>query len=462
MSLKPSDLWRTNSSRLLLIFGGLFTLWCAALIGVIQWNTTRYLSNIVDLKLDNLTRYFKTLDRERLPEAIAATEAFDLRDVLSHGVFDRDGKRLMGNLASIPSELPLDRAVHLLTKGVQRSSGYHPVHARGIALNLTSGELLVLVRDTSVVDAVGAIIWRAMLFGLPLIVIPGLIGALLLSRGPLRRVQAIEAAVQPVMRGDLRQRLPDSGRGDELDLLAGIVNTMLAQIERLMGEVKGVCDNIAHDLRTPLTRLRTQLHRLQLETSAEDTRSLLIERTIGDADALLDRFRALLRISELEDMHRRAGFDEVDLVATLKHVREIYAPLAEDKQIAFALDTPSKVPAVRGDPHLVFEALSNLVDNAIKFTPPQGTVRVRTTLDANGPRIDVIDNGPGIRACDRGAVVQRFYRGGTAPAEQGQGLGLAIVAAIVKLHSFSLEIGEGTAGGAKVSLMCWPSVDKAA
>ncbi|MDC8015923.1 sensor histidine kinase [Tahibacter soli] len=462
MSLKPADLWRTNSSRLLLIFGALFALWCAALIGVIQWNTTRYLSNIVDLKLDNLQRYFTTLDRERLREAIKATEAFDLRDVLSHGVFDRNGKLLMGNLASIPPELPLDGAVHLLTDGVQRTSGYHAQRARGIAVYLTSGELLVLVRDTSVIDAVGAIIWRAMLFGLPLIVVPGLIGALLLSRGPRRRVQAIEAAVQPIMRGDLRRRLPVSGHGDELDLLAGIVNTMLVEIERLMGEVKGVCDNIAHDLRTPLTRLRAQLHRLQLETPADDTRAALIERTIGDADALLDRFRALLRISELEDMHRRAGFAEVDLVATLKHVREIYAPLAEDKQIEFALETPTKVPAVRGDPHLVFEALSNLVDNAIKFTPPQGTVRVHTTLDANGPRIDVIDNGPGIRACDRGAVVQRFYRGGTQPAEHGQGLGLAIVAAIVKLHSFGLEIGEGDGAGAKVSLMCWPPVDKAA
>lgn len=459
MSLKLSDVWRAGTTRLLLIYGGLFALWSVALIGVIQWNTTQYLSNVVDLKLDNLARYYMTLDRARLREAIAVTKALDLRDIISQGMFDESGHRLAGNLAGIPAELPLDGKVHLLVRGVQRVEGHHPARARGIAVRLASGELLVLTRNTSVVDAVGALIGGAALWGLPLIVIPGLIGALLLSRHPLRRVREMETAVEPIRRGDLRKRLPVSARRDELDLLAGIVNGMLDEIERLMGEVKGVCDNIAHDLRTPLTRLRAQLHRLQHETPADDPRAGLIDATIADADALLDRFRALLRISELEDLHRRAGFDEVDLAATLKHVGEIYAPLAEDKQIAFTLETTEPLPRLRGDPHLVFEAVSNLVDNAIKFTPPQGRVRVRTTLDAQGPRVDVIDNGPGIDAGDRSAVVQRFYRGASAQGEAGQGLGLAIVAAIVKLHRFRLEITECGGGGAKVSLLCWAAAD---
>jgi signal transduction histidine kinase len=459
--LKPTDLWRTGTSRLLLVYGGLFALWCVALIGVIQWNTRRYLSNVVDLKIDHIAEYFHGIDRSRLPEALAVTESLDLRDVISHGLFDRDGKLISGNLARIPESMPLDGKVHALEHGVQRVEGHHPVRARGIAVRLRSGELLVFVRDTSVIEAVGAIIERALLWGLPLIVIPGFIGALLLSRQPLRRVRAMETAVQPIMRGDLRRRLPLSARRDELDLLAGIVNSMLDEIERLMGEVKGVCDNIAHDLRTPLTRLRAQLHRLQHETDANDPRGALIEATIADADALLDRFRALLRISELEDLHRRAGFDEIDLDATLKHVGEIYAPLAEDKQIAFTLDTPGGAPPLRGDPHLVFEALSNLVDNAIKFTPRHGHVRVRATLEPQGPRIDVIDDGPGIRACDRGAVVQRFYRGAGGQGEAGQGLGLAIVAAIARLHSFRLEIADGSGGGARVSLLCWAGTPEA-
>ena len=459
--MKLTDLWRTGTSRLLLVYGGLFALWCVALIGVIQWNTRRYLSNVVDLKIDHIAEYFHDIDRSRLPEALAVTESLDLRDVISHGLFDRDGKLISGNLARIPEGMPLDGKVHALEHGVQRVEGHHPVRARGIAVRLRSGELLVFVRDTSVIEAVGAIIERALLWGLPLIVIPGFIGALLLSRQPLRRIRAMETAVQPIMRGDLRRRLPLSARRDELDLLAGIVNSMLDEIERLMGEVKGVCDNIAHDLRTPLTRLRAQLHRLQRETDTNDPRGALIEATIADADALLDRFRALLRISELEDLHRRAGFGEIDLDATLKHVGEIYAPLAEDKQIAFTLDTPGGAPPLRGDPHLVFEALSNLVDNAIKFTPRHGHVRVRATLEPQGPRIDVIDDGPGIRAGDRGAVVQRFYRGAGGQGEAGQGLGLAIVAAIARLHSFRLEIADGSGGGARVSLLCWAGTPEA-
>lgn len=453
--MKLSDLWRTATSRLLLVYGALFALWCVALIGVIQWDTRRYLSNLVDLKVDHIAHSFRDLDRSRLPEALALTKSLDLRDVISHGLFDAGGRRISGNLARIPDGLPLDGEVHTLPDGVQRVEGHHPVRARGIAVPLRSGELLVFVRDTSVIEAVGAIIERAVLWGLPLIVIPGLIGALLLSRQPLRRVRTMEAAVQPIMRGNLRRRLPVSARRDELDLLAGIVNSMLDEIERLMGEVKGVCDNIAHDLRTPLTRLRAQLHSLQRQTDTNDPRAALIDATIADADALLDRFRALLRISELEDLHRRAGFDEVDLAATLRHVGEIYAPLAEDKQIALSLEAPAALPGLRGDPHLVFEALSNLVDNAIKFTPRHGHVRVRMTLEAHGPRIDVIDDGPGIRAGERGTVVQRFYRGATPHNEAGHGLGLAIVAAIVRLHRFRLEIADGDQGGARVSLLCW-------
>lgn len=460
--MKPADLWRTGTSRLLLVYGGLFALWCIALIGVIQWNTRRYLSNVVDLKIDHIAQYFRNIDRSRLPEALAVTESLDLHDVISHGLFDEASRRISGSLARIPEGMPLDGKVHTLANGVQRVEGHHPVRARGIAVRLHSGELLVFVRDTSVIEAVGAIIERAVLWGLPLIVIPGFIGALLLSRQPLRRVRAMETAVQPIMRGDLRQRLPLSARRDELDLLAGIVNSMLDEIERLMGEVKGVCDSIAHDLRTPLTRVRAHLHRLQRDTAASDPRSALIEATIAEADALLDRFRALLRISELEDLHRRAGFGEIDVTATLKHVGEIYAPLAEEKQIAFTLEMPQGVPPLRGDHHLVFEALSNLVDNAIKFTPRHGHVHVRATQEPHGPRIDVIDDGPGIRASDRSAVVQRFHRGTGGQSEAGQGLGLAIVAAIVRLHSFRLEIADGNGSGARVSLLCWAGTPDAA
>jgi signal transduction histidine kinase len=156
-------------------------------------------------------------------------------------------------------------------------------------------------------------------------------------------------------------------------------------------------------------------------------------------------------------MHRRAGFTEVNLVATLDHVREIYMPLAEDKQIAFTFEIAADIAPVHGDPNLLLEAVSNIVDNAIKFTPRGGRIRIRLSNDGvpAGVRIDVIDSGPGIRTSERGAVLQRFYRGTCSNKDvSGSGLGLSIVAAIVKLHGFRLEIVDNPAGGAWLALLC--------
>jgi signal transduction histidine kinase len=249
--------------------------------------------------------------------------------------------------------------------------------------------------------------------------------------------------------------LPVSGRRDELDMLASIVNRMLDRIERLLGEVKGVSDNIAHDLRTPLTRLRAQLYRLQAETDPTDAHRPMLEQCIVDTDALLDRFRALLRISELEDLRRRAGFAEVDIADTLRQVYELYTPVAEDKGVKLELSAKGTAP-VNADAHLLIEALSNLVANAIKFTPAHGTVELRAERTANGARIDVLDNGPGIPTAERGAVLRRFYRSESGRDAPGFGLGLSIVAAIMHLHDFRLEISDNNPRGARLTIYCWP------
>lgn len=444
---------------MLLLYGALFTVWGGVLIGALHVSTTRYLSQVVDQILEQRLHFLINVDREDLPALMAASGQLDLRDVMSYGLFDAGGHFISGNIVRPPAALRTDGRVHALPGGVLRRGRVESLPARGVATYLDNGELLVLARDTSVIDELGVIVRNTLLWGASLTLIPGVIGGFLLSRGPLRRVRLIENAVQPIMRGDLGRRLPISGRGDELDLLAGIINTMLAEIERLVAEVKGVGDSIAHDLRTPLTHTRARLLKLQHQSSGDNAE--LVERCITDVDALLARFRALLRISEIEDVRRRAGFARIDLADVARAVHELYAPLAEDKGVKMLLRTERPAP-VDADYGLLFEACSNLVSNAVKFTPAGGRVTLSVydgesgDSDSDGaPGIEVLDTGPGIAAGEREAVLQRFYRADPSRQSQGFGLGLSIVLAIVRLHRFQLLIGDGEDGaGTRVRLRC--------
>lgn len=451
--LRARGPWRSSTARLIAIYGALFVVWSTVLIGIVHWETRRYLSQVVDQILEQRARYFTTVERSHLSEALETASAADLQGLMAYGLFAADGRWLSGNIVEPPAALPRDGRVRLLRDGIQRRDHPGAFSARALALSLDSGELLVLARSTSVIDQVGVILRQSLLWALSLTLIPGVIGGYMLSRGPLRRVRAIEAAVQPIMRGDLGRRLPLSARGDELDLLAHIVNTMLAEIERLIGEVKGVCENIAHDLRTPLTRLRTRLHRLHQQVPPDHPAANLAVGCSDEVEALLRRFSALLRIAELEDLRRREGFASVDLAAILRGVHELYTPLAEDKQVRLELHL-EPLPCVHADRELLFEALSNLVSNAVKFTPAGGTVHLCAGPYGGGARLSVQDSGPGIPAEERAAVLERFYRSETTRQLPGSGLGLSIVSAIVRLHGFELDIGTSPAGGTRVVLAC--------
>ncbi|MHA6204755.1 ATP-binding protein [Dyella soli] len=456
MNVRPNA-WHSATSRLILIYGALFAAWGFILVGVIQWETTRYLNGVIDQVLQQRMHYIAATEPARLAATVDAASTIDPHGIMSVGLFDRDNRPIAGNIARLPPALVPDGKVYLLKHGLPRPDrDADRVRARGLAAKLPNGQTLVIAKDTSTIDGVGAIIRRALLWGISLTIIPGLLGGFLLRRGPEQRIRALQEATDPIRQGDLSRRLPVSRRGDELDLLAGIVNTMLGEIERLMSEVKGVCDNIAHDLRTPLTRLRARLYRTQQQLDGQ-AEAALVEACIGDIDAVLTRFRALLRVSELEDRHRAACFDEVDLADVLRQVHEFYAPVAEDRGQPFALDVQPLAP-IRGDSHLLFEALANLVGNAIKFTPQGGSVSLRASMDRRGPRIDIIDSGPGIPADERDAVTRRFYRGDNSRTTAGSGLGLSIVSAIVRLHGYALDIGDA-AGGARLTLYCYPMAE---
>jgi len=288
---------------------------------------------------------------------------------------------------------------------------------------------------------------------LSLTLIPGLIGWQLLRRRPLRRVERLQRSTESIVSGNLRERLPLSSARDELDMLANAVNTMLEHIERLLHEVKSVCDGIAHDLRTPLTRLRARLYQLQ-QLPMTDSHASSLNLALEESEAIMFRFQGLLRISELEDTRRRLAFASFEPAILLRQVHEFYEPMAQEKGQVLALELGAALPAMKGDQALLFEALTNLLDNAIKFSASGGQLCLRAHAVADGVRIEVIDDGPGIPEAERESVVRRLYRGDASRQQPGYGLGLSLVAAIVRLHAYNLKIQASESGGTRVIIDC--------
>ena len=454
MSLpNPSKGWRSSSSRLLALYSFLFVAWSCILMGVLYYEVSDYLGNLAKHSLMQRQHLFSRFQGEQLDEALATSLTFDMRTVDAYGLFDAQKRPLSGPIQSIPEDLPLDGEIHELSTCIVSDDPNLPQDScDAVATQTHDGRWLVLVRDNGSLFAVTRIILHALLWGISLTIIPGIAGWHLLRRRPLQRVRAIQASAEAIVAGDLTYRLPLSDRRDELDMLAAIVNAMLDRIELLMHEVKGVCDNIAHDLRTPLTRLRAQLYRIQQQAAEGSPEALQLEEVIGETDTLMARFRGLLRISELEDHQRRSGFLQLDPLPLLQELYDFYLPLAEEGQITLVLDAAEPLPSLVGDRALLFEALSNLLSNSIKFTPPGGEVILRAVNDEGSPRIEVLDTGPGIPEAERVAVFQRFYRCDDTHA--GFGLGLSIVAAIVSLHGLTLEVRNRDNGGAWLTLHC--------
>ncbi|HVN41540.1 MAG TPA: HAMP domain-containing sensor histidine kinase, partial [Steroidobacteraceae bacterium] len=429
--------------------------------------TTVYLNRQVETALNGMAAVFDRLGPAELARQVDYAVAYDARRVNMIGVFDAAGRPVAGNLRFVPSGIPQDGAWHRFTylpalRAAPGGAGQAWPAAVGASTGtaiarvsrLTDGGTFVLGRDVSQMLEVRNVILDALIGGGAAILALGLAGSFALATRPLRRIRAIRSVAQRIMLGELQLRIPQTGRHDELELLSATVNRMLDEIARLLIEVKSATDTIAHDLRTPLTRLRASLYRALQDEGLTDRPRALLEQALADTEALLARFRALLRIAEIEARERRAGFVRVDLGELVRKLGELFEPLAEEKSVAFAVDAGA-VGTIEADPDLLFEALSNLLDNAIKFTPRGGAVRVVLAVGSGGPRIDIHDSGPGIAASEREAVLRRFYRASRTRGAGGYGLGLSIVAAVMALHGFKLEF-QDCEDGAHVTVDCWP------
>ena len=451
----PSKGWSSSTSRLLALYSFLFVAWSSILMGVLYFEVSSYLNKLTRHSLLQREHLFSHMSGKQLDDALVASEAFDERGFDAYGLFDRSFQHQAGRIRRVPQELNLDGRIHELSRCLDADDPHVPRDScDAVAISIPDGRWLILVRDNGSLFVVTRIILHALLWGISLTLIPGFAGWYLLRRRPLKRIRAVQASAELIVAGDLTHRLPLSARRDELDMLADIVNAMLDRIERLMHEVKGVCDSIAHDLRTPLTRLRAQLYRLRQQSEDHPAHAEAMDQAISETDTLMARFRGLLRISELEDRQRRAGFVELDPLALLEELHDFYLPLAEDGEIRLTLVKPSTLPMLHGDRELLFEALANLLGNAIKFTPPGGEVRLCGLLYEGTVQLTVEDSGPGIPLHERAAVLKRFYRSDEGHRQPGFGLGLSIVAAIVDLHGFRLEVGDSELGGAQMTMQC--------
>jgi len=245
--------------------------------------------------------------------------------------------------------------------------------------------------------------------------------------------------------GDLSRRIPLTKAGDELDALAQDLNHMLDRNERLMRGMRDVTDSIAHDLRTPLNRLRSRLESLMTRLDPESMEGSEIEAAVGDTDRLIATFNALLLIAEAEAGAVREAVERVDPPHIIESVAELYEPLAEEKNVALAI-APGRTASIRGNVRLISQALANLVDNAIKYTPSGGSITIAAEDRPAGVALSVADTGPGIPEAERGHVLERFVRLEESRNSPGTGLGLSLVAAVARMHEAKLELSDNRPG----------------
>ncbi len=443
--LRFRDIRNTSTFRLTLALGGIFTVGVVMLLGLIYILSARELNARSDLIIKAQVERFRLVPAALLPQAVASEIASTTRGLNYFALLTPRGRITVANFAPPKVEL-FDRLLDVRPK----PSAHGPL--RLIAIHVAGGATLLIARDISPIVNLRSQMLNSMIGSGIVILLAILVAAVALSLAPLRRLRDLQRACRVIAAGDLDARMPILGRRDELDLFAGTVNTMVDEVGRAMAQAKSVTDAIAHDLSTPMTRVRNQLYRIRQQAGVTPDVARRIDAATEDLDIVLERFAALLRISELEVTDRRAGFGEVMPDRLIASVCELYEPLAEERGIELSWHG-AVGDLIHGDEQLLFEAVSNLLDNALKYTPPGGWVSVDLVQHEHGISIEIRDNGPGIPIEQRKAVFRRFQRGSGTEGIAGSGLGLSVVAAIVQLHQFSVEL-EDACPGLLVRLVC--------
>lgn len=448
----------TTTFRIALLHLALFV----ASVGVILWAAYRSTAGFMEEEVSEtiatdvagLREHYRLTGILGLADVVRARSAVPRTKSL-YLLLNPGDDVVAGNLVGWPADSPgEDGLIHFKITEVGNTTD-KPATAQAAVFPLAGGFRLLVGRDTSDIDRLRNRMAASLGWILAITTVLGLIGGAFISRSALRRIEAINRTTRRIIAGDLSGRVAPTGSNDEIDRLAGNLNDMLDTIERLMTSVRQVTDAIAHDLRTPLTRLRSRLELVLIrDTDDAEVYRTALQETLAEADRLLATFKALLSIAEAEGGARRADFKPVDLADMARLVADLYEPLAEETGHVFSAEIHGR-PLVQGNDQLLSQAVANLIDNAIKYTPPGGTITL--TVDGKtsgqGARVTVADTGPGIPAEDRDKVLQRFVRLDSARATPGNGLGLSLVQAVAHLHNADLALESNAPHGLRVSLV---------
>lgn len=443
---------RSSTFRLAQLYVGLFGAAVFALFAYVYWSTAGYIKSRTDMMIGAEQRLlvdaYDRGGRDGLARLLAEHQTLPtVGDVYS--LADASYAPLAGNLDGWPTAArEADGWVEFAGPGAP-SQAKRPL-LRAIVATLPDGAHLLVGKDIDDRDEFAGAINTGLALGVALLCVLAAAAGISVTRRTVARIEAINATSRDIMTGGLGKRIPLRGTRDEWDQLAANLNSMLARIEELVRSIKQVSDNVAHDLRTPLTRLRGRLEAALTQPMSADDHQALIGRTVAELDDVLKTFASLLRISAVEARERTVGFQAVDLAGLAAEVADLYDPAAEDRGAHVRVEGAHEA-RIAGDRDLLFEALSNLLDNAIKHGAGDVEVSVRVAAGGDAVVLAVADHGPGIPADQRARVFERFYRLERSRTTPGNGLGLSLVAAVAQFHNARIALG-GDGRGLRVEL----------
>ena len=442
--MRLRTLLHTSVLQLTLVYVALFGVSVLALFYLIYWSTLGYLerqtNETIQVEIDGLLEQYERRGASGLADVIAERVRRDDENRSVYLLADAIGRPLAGNLRYLPQQLDALTGQWIDIAIPDAAGGTTPVRAGLIRVG--PGLRLLVGRDIRELAQIRQLFTRASLYGLTLTMALAIAGGVLMAFSARRRLAELNRTTRQIIAGNLSRRAPLRGSGDEHDELAGNINAMLDQIQGLLEGMRHVGDSVAHDLRGPLTRL---LNRLETLATADQPRREDLVECVEQVQHVLETFNALLRIARVESGAHRSEFAALDLERIVRDVCELYQAAADERQIDLVCSVLAPVE-VFGDRELLAQALTNLLDNAVKYTPTGGRIVVTLERTEDVARIRVADSGPGVPAADRDRVLQRFTRLDQARSQPGNGLGLALVNAVTTQHHGRLSLGDNAPG----------------